>query len=108
MSLVPPAVPFVERFFIDIEEKLIGAITPSPAFRMLLLDGVLKHNAQAPCRLLSPEQRGDWAEWWSWWRRGRIELPVQRRAALRFYRRIRRFRSRPAGCRRPSVVGRSR
>ena len=77
--------PLIERAYIDVELRCIAAIAPTPAFR-LLLEGALTRTRHAACLVLSPEQA---AEWWRWWRRGRIELPVQRRAGLRSYRRIR-------------------
>ena len=79
--------PLVDKVYVDVELHQVAAITPAPAFR-LLLEGALTRTKHAACLVLSPEQA---AKWWRWWRRGRIELPVQRRAGLRYYRCVRRF-----------------
>ena len=72
--------PLVERVYIDIESRRIGAITPSPAFRSLL-EGALEQSGRSACGLL-PADVANQPESWTWWRRGRIELPVQKKAAL--------------------------
>ena len=79
--------PFIERAYIDVEARRIAAITPAPGFRSLL-DGALRCTREAACLVVSHEQA---AKGWRWWRRGRVELPVQRRAGLRYYRRVRRL-----------------
>jgi len=79
----------IERVYVDIEFHCIAAITPTPAFRSLLKAAV-DQDAQSTCILVEGTKEVDWAEWWTWWRRGRVELPVQRRARLRSYRCVRR------------------
>lgn len=72
--------PLVERVYIDIESRRIGAITPAPAFRSLL-EGALEQSGRSACVLL-PADVANQPELWTWWRRGRIELPVQKKATL--------------------------
>jgi len=72
--------PLVERVYIDIETRRVGAITPAPAFRSLL-QGALEQSGRSACVLL-PAEVANQPELWTWWRRGRIELPVQKKAAL--------------------------
>ena len=79
--------PLIDRVYVDVELHQVAAITPAPAFRTLL-EGALTRSRHAACLVMSPDQA---ARWWRWWRRGRIELPVQRRAGLRHYRRFRRL-----------------
>ena len=67
----------VERVYIDIESRRIGAITPAPAFRSLL-EEALEQSGRSACVLLRAELANQ-PELWTWWRRGRIRvrLPVQ-------------------------------
>jgi hypothetical protein len=81
--------PLIERFYIDMEARRIGAMTPAPAFRTLL-ERALKRSRRSDVFLASFQEL-ERREVWRWWRRGRVELPVQRRAHLRHYRHVRRF-----------------
>jgi hypothetical protein len=72
--------PLIERVYIDIETKRIGAITPADGFGTLLQD-VLEESDWSACVLL-PAEAANQPDWWTWWRRGRIELPVQVTDAL--------------------------
>ena len=56
----------------DMELKLVGAITPTPAFRALLQCAVRKSRSDIV--LISPDE-AERLDVWSWWRRGRIHLP---------------------------------
>jgi len=71
--------PLIERVYVDIESRRIGAFTPSPAFRSLL-QGALQRTRGSQAVILSPDETES-LEMMAWWRRGRIELPVQRTAA---------------------------
>jgi len=82
--------PLVERAYLDVELRCIAAIVPTPAFRTLL-QNALDEITQPTCVLVEATADVDWAPWWTWWRRGRVELPVQRKANLRSYRHIRRL-----------------
>jgi site-specific DNA recombinase len=64
--------PLIERAYLDLDSKLIGAIVPTPAFRALLSVAVTRSGSSV--YLVSPEEqaRGDV---WRWWRRGGIEPP---------------------------------
>ena len=68
--------PLIERVYVDMELKLVGAITPSPAFRALLQCAVQKSGSNVV--LVSKDDMESLGVW-SWWRRGRIELPVQKK-----------------------------
>ncbi len=72
--------PLIERIYIDVETRRIGAITPAEGFGTLLQD-VLETSDWSACFLL-PAEAANQPEWWTWWRRGRIELPVQVNNAL--------------------------
>ncbi len=63
--------PLIERVYIDIETRRIGAITPASGFRSLL-EGALDRPDWSACVLL-PAEAANQPEWWTWWRRGRIE-----------------------------------
>ncbi len=98
--------PLIERVYLDIDSRRIGAITPTPEFKALI-DHALEPTADPEVALIPPESAEDvssWRSWrwrsgditaddgvdlnldenadlvnsWRWWRRGRIELPVQR------------------------------
>ena len=71
--------PLVERVYVDVESKTVCAITPADGFGALL-SAALRESRQ-PAVLL-PADTFDCREVWTWWRRGRIELPVQVRDAL--------------------------
>ena len=68
--------PLVERVYVDMELKLVGAITPTPAFRALLQCAVRKSRSEV---VLASQDDIERLDGWSWWRRGRIELPVQKK-----------------------------
>ena len=97
--------PLIERVYLDIDSKRIGAITPTPEFKALI-DHALEPTADPEVVLVPPESAEEvnsWRSWslrsdditgaegvdpnlngnadqvnsWRWWRRGRIELPVQ-------------------------------
>lgn len=72
--------PLIERAYVDIETKRACVITAAPGFDVLI-DGVFVSSSQPACSLLPAEAAGQ-PEVWTWWRRGRIELPVQVRDAL--------------------------
>jgi len=72
--------PLVERAYVDIETRRVAAITPADGFGSLL-EGVLEQPDWSACFLL-PAEAANQPDWWTWWRRGRIELPVQVSAAL--------------------------
>ena len=98
--------PLIERVYLDIDSKRIGAITPTPEFKALI-DHALEPTADPEVVLIPPESAEEvssWRSWslrsdditsadgvdpnlsvnadqvnsWRWWRRGRVELPVQR------------------------------
>jgi len=66
--------PLIERVYVDMESKLVGAITPVPAFRTVL--DVAIQRVEGSRALLLTEEELDQTKVWSWWRRGRVELPV--------------------------------
>ncbi len=68
--------PLIERVYVDMGSKLIGAITPVPAFRTVL-DSAMERTQDSSALLFSAQDT-DLGEVWSWWRRGRVELPVQK------------------------------
>ena len=68
--------PLIERVYVDMESKLVGAITPVPAFRTVL-DAAIQ-RVEGSRALLLMEEELDQTKVWSWWRRGRVELPVQK------------------------------
>jgi hypothetical protein len=72
--------PLVERVYVDIETRRVAAITPAEGFGSLLME-VLEQPDWSACVLL-PAEAANQPDWWTWWRRGRIELPVQVRDAL--------------------------
>jgi len=67
--------PLIERVYLDIESKRIGAVTPTPEFRVLI-EHALDITDDPKVILVPPEMAEDLNSW-RWWRRGRIELPVQ-------------------------------
>ena len=60
----------------DMESSRIGAIVPAAGFRRLL-EGAMVTAERSTAMLLS-EDDADKLKVWSWWRRGRVELPVQK------------------------------
>ena len=67
--------PLIDHVYVAIDEQRIGALDPAPAFADLLRNAVEK-KYRSEVALVSPdelERRGIPV----WWRRGRIELPVQ-------------------------------
>ena len=54
----------------------IGAIVPVTEFRRLIEGAMTK--SQSPAAMLLSEDEAERLEVWSWWRRGRVELPVQK------------------------------
>jgi len=74
-----PLNPLIERVYVDMESKLVGAITPVPAFRAVL-DAAIQRVDGSKALLLT-EGELDQTKVWSWWRRGRVELPVQTRSS---------------------------
>ena len=71
----------LEAVYVDtVEERAIVALKPKPAFRALLQiattregSGVILYKENPPDQFPSPEDGSPC----SWWRRGRVELPVQ-------------------------------
>jgi hypothetical protein len=68
--------PLIERAYVDMDLKLVGAITPMPAYRALLQCAVRKSDANI---FVASQHELEELGVWSWWRRGRIELPVQKK-----------------------------
>ena len=68
--------PIVERVYVDMESSMIGAIVPTTGFRRLLKGAMMA--AENPAVMLLSEDESDRLKVWSWWRRGRVELPVQK------------------------------
>ena len=68
--------PIVERVYVDMESSMIGAIVPTTGFRRLLEGAMM--TAENPAVILLSEDESDRLKVWSWWRRGRVELPVQK------------------------------
>lgn len=72
--------PLIERVYIDVVGRQVLAITPAAGFGGLI-QKVLDQPEWSVCSLV-PAEAADIPEWWTWWRRGRIELPVQVSNAL--------------------------
>jgi site-specific DNA recombinase len=72
--------PLIERAYVDVETKRLRAITPAEGFDSLL-QGVLEQPDWSACFLL-PAEVANQPDWWTWWRRGGIEPPVQVTDAL--------------------------
>ena len=70
--------PLIERVYVDMDCSMIGAIVPASAFRRLL-EGAMA-RAESPAATLLSEDESERLKVWSWWRRGRAELPVQLKA----------------------------
>lgn len=71
--------PLIDRVYVDVETREICALSPSEGFAALL--GAALRKSCQPATLVSVDA-ADWREVWTWWRRGRIELPVQAEDAL--------------------------
>jgi hypothetical protein len=67
--------PLIERPYVDMDLKLVGAIAPTPAFRALLQCAARKSDSNI---ILASQDELERLDVWSWWRRGRIELPLAR------------------------------
>ena len=64
--------PLIERVYLDLDSRQVGAFTPLPAFRSLLR--ATRHNAESRAVILT----GDAAMsplMLAWWRRGSAQLP---------------------------------
>ena len=72
--------PLIERVYVDIDSKLVGAVKPVPAFARLLDAAIV--SANSPALTLLSEDETERLKVWSWWRRGRVELPVQKTSRL--------------------------
>lgn len=68
--------PLIERVYVDLECSMIGAAVPAPGFRRLLEGAMVR--AGSPAAMLLSEDDAERLKVWSWWRRGRVELPVQK------------------------------
>ena len=66
--------PLIERVYVDMDCSMIGAIVPASAFRRLL-DGAMA-RAESPAATLLSGDESERLKVWSWWRRGRVELPA--------------------------------
>jgi DNA invertase Pin-like site-specific DNA recombinase len=80
--------PLLDRVYVDIETRRVGAITPAPAFRTLI-DGALERTDRSACVVLATNEADRLDDWSVWWRRGRVELPVQRGSRGGIYERVR-------------------
>jgi hypothetical protein len=69
--------PLIERAYVDLEAGRVGAITPTPALRALVHCAVRKSRSEV---VLVSQDELERLGVWSWWRRGRIELPVQKKS----------------------------
>jgi len=69
--------PLVERVYVDIDSRLVGAVTPMPAFANLMENAMSRAESSAVLLLSEDETRR--AKVWSWWRRGRVELHLTRK-----------------------------
>ncbi len=75
-------VTMLDGVYVDtVEEKAVVALRPKPAFQALFHiattregSGVILYKENPPDQLPSPEDNLPC----SWWRRGRVELPVQK------------------------------
>jgi site-specific DNA recombinase len=72
--------PLIERVYVDMGSRLVGAITPVVAFRTLLEKAMTR--AESTAVMLLSEDETERLKVWSWWRRGRVELPVQKTPQL--------------------------
>ena len=69
--------PLLEHIYVDVDAKRVSGLDPAPAFRKLL-EGAVQSVEGAAVRLLPPAGLpAEAREGGVWWRRGRIELPVQ-------------------------------
>lgn len=65
--------PLLDRVYVDIETRRVGAITPAPAFRTLL-DGALERTNRSTCVVMPTFELSRPEDWSVWWRRGRLHL----------------------------------
>ncbi len=72
--------PLIERVYVDMEAKQVGAITPVPAFRALLDHAMVRARSSA-CLLISSEE-ADRLKVWSWWRRGSLHTAREHSLAV--------------------------
>ena len=72
--------PLIERVYVDIDSRLIGAIRPTVAFSTLLEKAIAR--AESAALTLHSQDETERLQVWSWWRRGRVELPVQKTLRL--------------------------
>jgi site-specific DNA recombinase len=68
--------PLIERVYVNMELKLVGAIVPTPAFRALLQCAVRKSRSDL---VVVSQDELERLGVWSWWRRGGFEPPVQKK-----------------------------
>ena len=69
--------PLIDRVFIDIGSKQIAAIAPAPGFKQLI-DNAVQQAPDARCVIVGPNEVSQTDDGSVWWRRGRVELPVQK------------------------------
>ena len=77
--------PLVERVYVDIEAKQLAGLRPTLEFRVLMEHAL--EISPNPKVILVPPGTADEVSIWRWWRRGRIELPVQSTADTNVYER---------------------
>ena len=63
--------PLIERVYVDIDSRLIGAIRPAAAFNTLLDKAMAR--AESATLTLHSQDETERLQVWSWWRRGRVE-----------------------------------
>jgi len=80
--------------YVDLKTKHVTAVKPTPVFKTLLRVGN-RHRTGRAYEAGAP-RRGNQGHWWRWWRRGRVELPVQKQVARTYYKFSQRFLSRLA------------
>ena len=71
----------LDAVYVDpVEEKSVVAIQPKPAFRPLFEIATTREGSDVVLINESPQTAGEPGETdpCSWWRRGRVELPVQK------------------------------
>jgi hypothetical protein len=70
--------PLLDRVYLDITTRRVGAITPAPAFRTLI-DRALEASGRSACVVLTTNETDRPDDWSAWWRRGSPELPREHR-----------------------------
>jgi len=68
--------PLIRRVYVDLEAKEVAILIPEPPFEAMMRSA-LESAPGAPVLLVSSEGLQN-EDVWGWWRRGRVELPVQR------------------------------